>query len=110
MIMAIARFKDLCRAGTFWAAVLGLSWVPEAGQERLEGPTAHHTVWINEVPGPKAVKNRVHWDVTVTGLPPLTGAGATLLRLKDDEIGWHVMADPEGNEFCAFVEPPASGS
>jgi hypothetical protein len=25
-----------------------------------------------------------------------------VLRHKDDEIGWTVMADPEGNEFCAF--------
>jgi hypothetical protein len=20
------------------------------------------------------------------------------------DIGWHVLADPEGNEFCAFTE------
>ena len=26
--------------------------------------------------------------------------GATLLRARDDEISWSVMADPEGNEFC----------
>jgi hypothetical protein len=32
----------------------------------------------------------------------LLDAGATLLRAKDDEIHWHVLADPEGNEFCAF--------
>ena len=24
----------------------------------------------------------------------------TMLRPRDDEIGWHVLADPEGNEFC----------
>jgi hypothetical protein len=28
--------------------------------------------------------------------------GATLLRPKEDDIHWWVMADPEGNEFCAF--------
>jgi hypothetical protein len=25
-----------------------------------------------------------------------------VLRAKDDQIGWYVLADPEGNEFCAF--------
>ena len=32
----------------------------------------------------------------------LVAAGATRLRPKGGDIGWHVMADPEGNEFCAF--------
>ena len=52
----------------------------------------------------KTVKNRVHWDVTLvdTTIDGLVAAGATLLRAKDDEIRWWVMADPEGNEFCAF--------
>ena len=26
-----------------------------------------------------------------------------LLRSRDDEIGWDVLADPEGNEFCVFT-------
>ena len=28
----------------------------------------------------------------------------TVLRERDDEIGWTVLADPEGNEFCAFTD------
>ena len=28
--------------------------------------------------------------------------GARLLREPDDDISWHVLADPEGNEFCVF--------
>jgi hypothetical protein len=32
----------------------------------------------------------------------LVAAGATLPRAQDDEIGWTVLADPDGNEFCAF--------
>jgi len=31
-------------------------------------------------------------------------AGATVLRARDDEIGWTVLADPDGNEFCAFTD------
>jgi hypothetical protein len=57
------------------------------------------------VPEPKTVKNRIHWDVTLTdgsGVDDLVAAGATVLRAEDDEIGWTVMADPESNEFCVF--------
>jgi hypothetical protein len=34
----------------------------------------------------------------------LVAAGARLLRRPDDDISWHILADPEGNEFCVF--PP----
>jgi hypothetical protein len=34
-------------------------------------------------------------------------AGAVVLRPQDDEIAWTVLADPDGNEFCAFLEEPA---
>ncbi|WP_344248387.1 VOC family protein [Isoptericola hypogeus] len=62
------------------------------------------------VPEPKTVKNRWHWDVTLNDgvtLDDLVARGARVLRPQDDEIGWTVMADPEGNEFCVFplVEP-----
>jgi hypothetical protein len=71
-----------------------------------------------KVPEPKAVKNRVHLDVQVSGgratpwevrwprvtqaVERLIAAGATVVRDeglqgKPDHV---VMADPEGNEFC----------
>ena len=72
-------------------------------------------IFIQKVPEPKTVKNRVHLDLQVgAGTDPaerpgvvareverLTGLGATTLRVVD-EMGehWVVMADPEGNEFC----------
>jgi hypothetical protein len=61
--------------------------------------------WVfNPVPEPKTVKNRVHWDVKLAdaSVDDLVDAGASLLRTRDGEIDWWVMADPEGNEFCAF--------
>lgn len=61
--------------------------------------------WVfTEVPEAKTVKNRMHWDVLLSGsdITPLLDAGAQLLRKPDDEIWWWVLADPEGNEFCAF--------
>jgi hypothetical protein len=53
------------------------------------------------VPEPKRGKNRLHWDVWGE-TAALTAVGATLVRARDDEIGWDVLADPEGNEFCVF--------
>ena len=33
----------------------------------------------------------------------LLAAGATLLREPGGDLEWWVLADPEGNEFCAFA-------
>jgi Glyoxalase-like domain len=55
------------------------------------------------VPEPKTAKNRIDWDVTVPAVAPLAGARAAVLREPGGDIGWHVLADPEGNEFCAFT-------
>jgi hypothetical protein len=51
----------------------------------------------------RTVKNRVHWDVTTDDLTALVDAGATVVRARDDGIRWTVLADPQGNEFCAFT-------
>jgi hypothetical protein len=61
------------------------------------------------VPEPKTVKNRLHWDVDLTAPGPeaFLAAGATMLREPGDGVTWWVLADPEGNEFCAF--PPGHG-
>ncbi|HLL07228.1 MAG TPA: VOC family protein [Nocardioidaceae bacterium] len=72
-------------------------WVDE-----IDGAPFESMVFV-PVPEPKTVKNRVHWDVLVDGVQPLVDAGATSLRAPDREVSWHVLADPEGNEFCAFV-------
>jgi len=66
------------------------------------------TMDFNPVPEPRTVKNRVHWDVSTPDLQPLLDAGAKLLRPADDEVRWDLLADPEGNEFCAFVGAAAA--
>jgi hypothetical protein len=78
-------------AGDGWCLLADLPGVPDL------------TMGFIPVPEPKTVKNRVHWDVTVPAVAPLVQAGATVLREPDGEIDWHVLADPEGNEFCAFL-------
>ena len=63
---------------------------------------------FNPVPEPKTHKNRVHWDVTLVdaSVEDLVAAGATLLREPAPDGDWWVLADPEGNEFCAFAPSP----
>jgi len=29
-----------------------------------------------------------------------------MVRARDEEIDWDILADPEGNEFCVFAPPP----
>ena len=70
--------------------------------------------WLEGVPGmpfeawvfgsssdPKAVKNRLHWDV-YGDVADFEARGAKRLW---DMPGWTVLADPEGNEFCVFPPP-----
>ncbi|MER7249743.1 VOC family protein [Kribbella sp. NPDC000426] len=95
----------------WWAGVVGGDFMSRPGTpyfwlENVPGLPFRYWVFV-PVPEPKTVKNRVHWDVTAPALQPVLDAGATLLRPKDDEIGWHVCADPEGNEFCVFLPPEA---
>jgi Glyoxalase-like domain len=110
-----ARFLDLCidavdhqALADWWCAAMG--YVRHHGDDRPQedpvlivdragkGPN----IWVNPVPEPKTVKNRMHHDVT-GDTDALLALGATLLRRQDDEVHWDVLADPEGNEFCVFA-------
>ncbi len=92
---------------TWWADLLGCSVVHEddySSAEPVPGSTLE-SIDFATVPEPKTVKNRIHWDVTLTAgstIDDVLAAGATLLRAQDDQIEWTIMADPEGNEFCVF--------
>jgi len=103
-------FKDLCidvdapaAMAAFWAGALGLSVETlDTGAHRLVDDVDEHTVWINRVPEPRTVKQRVHLDVLVAEVAELQEIGA---RLLVEEPRWTVLADPEGGELCAFVRP-----
>jgi predicted enzyme related to lactoylglutathione lyase len=90
----------------WWADVFGLEARSENDGEAwavddVPGMPFTGMLFI-DVPEPKTVKNRIHWDV-YADLGDMQAAGATLLRPRGEDIGWDVMADPEGNEFCVFV-------
>ena len=95
------------RIAAWWAEVLGGRLVDDDSGysyvDRVPG-APYDSLDFAPVPEPKTVKNRIHLDVTTADVDDLVAAGATILRAKDDEIGWTVMADPDGNEFCAFTD------
>jgi glyoxalase superfamily protein len=98
---------DPAAIAAWWHGVLGgeLGGNEEKGWawlDQVPGMPFENIVFVR-VPEAKTVKNRVHWDVDTSDVQLLLDHGATVLRRRDDEIGWQVLADPEGNEFCAFV-------
>jgi hypothetical protein len=91
----------------WWAGVLGgtLGPGPDGEPRYLHGAAGLDPLVLQCVPvaDERVAKNRCHWDVTTDDVEALVVAGATVLRRPDDEISWTVLADPHGNEFCAFA-------
>jgi hypothetical protein len=97
----------------FWCTVLGYVELdridgsieigpPEAG---FGGPQP--TIVIDRTDEPKSGKLRLHMDVNATDrdqeaeLDRLLAAGARRAAVgQTGNESWHVLADPEGNEFC----------
>lgn len=116
--MPLARWKDLCidaldqrRVGEFWASVIGLEVAESPGTPpdplALGGPTDGHRIWFNAVDRPKVAKHRLHLDIYATSVDELVDRGARVLRPAEESgLGWTVMADPEGGEFCCFLRAP----
>jgi predicted enzyme related to lactoylglutathione lyase len=94
----------------FWAEALGytIGDMDRAGTYLdLVPPDAEPVVYLQRVPEPKAVKNRLHLDLWTDEpeetIERLISLGARRLGkpVSGSEGGsWQVMADPEGNEFC----------
>ena len=122
--MTTSRLRDICfdcqdhhRVANFWAAVLGYTIRPDPEDTADDSvaivPTEEGLrIWFNQVPEAKVVKNRVHLDINMPDsaeMERLQRLGARVLQeIRDAEgrLKWTILADPEGNEFCAF--PPRS--
>jgi catechol 2,3-dioxygenase-like lactoylglutathione lyase family enzyme len=109
--MTLVSWQDLCIDAVdvdvmsqFWSAVSGLEVADVEPPARLKGATRRHTLWVNPVDRPHRAKNRVHLDVDCASVAELVDLGATVFAPAElTGLGWTVMTDPEGNEFCAFV-------
>jgi catechol 2,3-dioxygenase-like lactoylglutathione lyase family enzyme len=105
--------RDPQALAAFWCEVLGFTvlsvedngWV-EIGPPDGEGASQPKLLFIPSTE-PKTTKLRMHIDVRATD----RDQDAELQRLLDigarpadvgqtGEESWHVLADPEGNEFC----------
>jgi hypothetical protein len=105
----MAWFKDFCidannplLVGAFWGRALSLTYGEQSnGDTFLTGPTPQHTIWINGVHEAKNEKLRIHIDVNGPSIEHFVALGASPIDLTTHE--WAVLADPEGAEFCVFV-------
>ena len=102
----------------WWKEVLGYVDVPGDPNEpshpecMIQTPEGDHRVLFIEVPDIKTVKNRLHFDLRPSvgtrdeEVQRLLGIGAREIADRRDHygpgVGWVVMADPEGNEFCVL--------
>ena len=98
----------------FWSAALGyhLEDADDEGASIVPAEGASGwTMLFFIVPEGKAVKNRLHLDLSppdtmAAEVDRLVAAGATVQgRVDEGGSFWTVMLDPEGNEFCVLRGP-----
>ena len=114
-LVIVIDCADLARSAPFWSAVLGYTASPAGnGPYRSLEPEsgAGIDVLLQRVPHVKGQKNRLHLDLRTPDLDAevrrVLGLGATLLTsepVTEDGWSWHILADPDGNEFCV-LQPP----
>lgn len=114
----------------WWADVLGWEVDEEEGDETADevavlppsaatgigpGGPAMGSLLFLRVPDDKERKNRLHLDVRPgdgssqeAELARLLAHGARRVDVgQGPDATWHVLADPEGNEFCLLRSTPA---
>jgi predicted enzyme related to lactoylglutathione lyase len=119
-LVIVIDCSDLDRSAQFWSAALGY--------EPDESPSTRYRsllpadgdgieILLQRVPEEKRQKNRVHLDLRTRDLDTevrrVLGLGATLLTGEPiTEAGWrwHMLGDPDGNEFCVLQPPPGHTS
>jgi glyoxalase superfamily protein len=105
--------RDPESLAAFWAAVLDYRVLGREDDGSVEiGPEAGFggaapTLVFGRVDVPTPGKRRLHIDVNATDrdqdaeLARLLELGAVRADVgQTGDEGWHVLADPEGNEFC----------
>jgi catechol 2,3-dioxygenase-like lactoylglutathione lyase family enzyme len=101
------------RLAEFWCAVLDWDVVDrehgtvEIGPPGIGFGGPQPTLFFSRSDDPKLQKLRWHIDVNATDrdqadeLERLLAIGAKPVDVgQGDDASWHVLADPEGNEFC----------
>jgi predicted enzyme related to lactoylglutathione lyase len=132
-VQIVIDCADPSKLIAFWASALDYDIQFPTGSEeerqllakhpRLEGSAAaaldpegiRPRLFLQRVPEPKTVKNRLHLDLSVEDreaeVKRLESLGGRILQSDmTGELGerWTVMADPEGNEFCVAQRLPTT--
>jgi catechol 2,3-dioxygenase-like lactoylglutathione lyase family enzyme len=116
-LVVVIDCSDLDRSAEFWTGVLGYVRSDSTGGPYLSldpGGGERPEILLQRVPEDKRGKNRVHLDLRTDDLESevrrVLGLGAVMLTdqpVSEDGWRWHILADPDGNEFC-ILQPPAS--
>jgi predicted enzyme related to lactoylglutathione lyase len=113
--MAVSLYKiavdchDAAKLARFWAEVLDWHIIYEDPEEIIigAGASALPGIVFLTVPEHKAVKNRLHLDLSPDDrdaeVERIIGLGARKVDVgQGEDATWVVLADPEGNEFCVL--------
>ena len=100
------------RSGTSGATRSGLPLVWDQNEEtaiRAPDGTGPFITWGGGPHIPKIGKNRLHLDITPSAhgaqhveVERLASLGATEVDIDQGPVGWVIMSDPDGNEFCVL--------
>lgn len=101
--------QDAGRLARWWAEALG-GWVivtDEPGEVEIrKSPGELPGLLFTPAAEPKTVKNRLHIDLRPDDqeaeVERLIDMGARHADIGQSDVGWVVLADPEGNEFCVL--------
>ena len=105
--------RDPQGLGRWWAEALGWVTVDESPDEVeiRPAPDVLPGLLFLCVPGAKVTKNRLHLDLRpddqAAEVVRLVALGARRIDVGQGDVGWVVLADPEGNEFCVLSSSAA---
>lgn len=116
-LVVVIDCSDLDRSANFWTSVLGYvrdGSTDEPYQSLIPADGQGIEILLQRVPDEKRGKNRLHLDLRTDDLVSETGRvrglGAALLTdhpVVENGWRWHILADPDGNEFCVLQPPTA---
>ncbi|MCM0679175.1 VOC family protein [Micromonospora phytophila] len=100
--------RDPARLAHWWAEALGYQVVaekPDGVEIRQSADRLPGIVFVPVADG-KEGKNRLHLDLRPDDqeaeVERLVDMGARHVDVGQGDVGWTVLSDPEGNEFCVL--------
>jgi predicted enzyme related to lactoylglutathione lyase len=110
-IVMVLDCADGARLAEFWSAALNFPITRRVDQFTILRPAddadPRPQLILQQVPEPKATKNRMHMDLHVADVEAEIGRfialGARKIQERPNCLGdycWFLLADPEGTEFC----------